>query len=105
MKRKETIYKATIEKCSKNATLLVSSYELSDSINVFAVDLRLLGYKIDKPEINIPSNRQVNELEEIFIVGSTTFLVDNNRANEKKRIIKKLNEIFGADFLIDLTEI
>lgn len=36
-------------------------------------------------------------MEELFIIGNTTFIVKDNRLNEEQKIKDKIVEIFGID--------
>lgn len=75
------------------------------SSSSYFIDLKLGPYTIKHPDISITSDRQANEKEELFIIGNTTFIVDDNRLKEEQKIKDKIVEIFGADVSTNLTKI
>lgn len=105
MKKNENFYKVAVQRQTENATLIVSTYELSESSSSYFIELKLGPHTIKHPDISIPSDRQANEIEELFIIGNTTFIVDDNRLNQEQKIKDKIVEIFGADMSINMTKI
>ncbi|MCF8396769.1 MAG: hypothetical protein K9G58_01290 [Bacteroidales bacterium] len=105
MKKNENLYKVAVQRQTENATLIVSTYELSESSNSYFMELKLGPHTIKHPNISIPSDRQANEMEELFIIGNTTFIVNDNRLNEEQKIKDKIVEIFGTDVSTNMAKI
>jgi len=105
MKKNENLYKVSVQKETENATLIVTTYELSESSSSYFIELKLGPHTIKHPDISIPSDRQANETEELFIIGNTTFIVNDNRLNEEQQIKDKIAEIFGTEVSINVAKI
>lgn len=101
----QQFYRVKVSKGTEGAMLIALTYKLKENSKIYFIKLHLGPYTIQPPNISISNNRQVNHIEELFILGSTRIMFIGERANEESEISNKVKEIFGSNFVITMEKI